>query len=148
MSETKTAWISKSSASSKPWGDETSWTGTHSASVKTLTLAAGKRNSFKYNRTKDEMLICGSGKVKVYFGDEELITKSRGDLQEGYLEPGYALIVQSHCPYRLEAVEDSVILEVSSKSEVRPSRLHDDYGREVEECNEYVQGIIDKWFPT
>jgi len=148
MSEIKTAWISRSSASSKPWGDETSWTGTQSASVKTLTLAAGKRNSFKYNRTKDEMLICGSGRVKVYFGDEDIISKSRGDLQEGCLEPGYALIVQSHCPYRLEAIEDSVILEVSSKSEAKPLRLHDDYGREVEESSEYIQGIIDKWFPT
>ena len=148
MSELKSSWITKSSANSKPWGDETSWSGAQSASVKTLSLAEGKRNSFKYNRTKDEMLICGSGKVKVYYGGEELLTKDRGDLQVGYLEPGYALVVQSHCPYRLEAIEDSIILEVSSKSENKPSRLHDDYGREIEKSSDHIQEIIKKWFPS
>jgi|GEM_PF-766568 len=148
MSALKTSWITKSTASETPWGNETSWSGTRTAVVKTLSLTTGKRNSFKYNKIKDEMLICGSGKVKVYYGSEEIITKSRGDLQSGFLEPGRALVVQSGCPYRLEAVEDSVILEVSSQKDQNPVRLHDDYGREVTRHSDHIDRIVKKWFPA
>ena len=148
MSELKSAWITRSSSSQKPWGEETSWAASASPGVKTLTLEAGKRNSFKYNPQKDEMLICGSGKVKVYFGCEEIITKSRGDLETGILEPGSALIVQSGCPYRLEAVDDSIILEVSSARTSTPVRLHDDYNRKIRKVSDHVDRIIEKWFPN
>ena len=131
MGESKTAWITTSNSSQKPWGEEISWTSASSQSVKTLTLEAGKRNSFKYNQTKDEMLICGAGKVRVYYGSEEIISKERGDLQTGILTPGCALIVQSGCPYRLEAIDDSIILEVSSGRNGDPVRLHDDYSRKT-----------------
>jgi hypothetical protein len=94
------------------------------------------------------MLICGSGKVKVYYGSEEIITKSRGDLQSGFLEQGSALVVQSGCPYRLEAVEDSIILEVSSQKDQNSVRLHDDYEREIIQHSDHVDRIIEKWFPA
>tara|TARA_B100000900_G_scaffold374072_1_gene355117 strand:- start:1286 stop:1732 length:447 start_codon:yes stop_codon:yes gene_type:complete len=148
MSSCKTAWITKASERSKPWGGEISWSSNASNAVKTLTLEKGKRNSFKYNANKDEMLICGAGKVKVYFGDEELITKEHGDLATDILEPGSALIVQSSCPYRLEAIEDSIILEVSSRIDAGPVRLHDDYGRATITPSDFMSRIILKWFPT
>ena len=148
MSESKSAWITTSSSSQKPWGEETSWSSAATQVVKTLTLKAGKRNSFKYNHTKDEMLICGSGKVRVYYGSEELISKQRGDLLTGVLEPGAALIVQSGCPYRLEAIDDSIILEVSSGRGGDPVRLHDDYNRTTKKISEHLDRIIKKWFPS
>lgn len=148
MSSCKTSWITKSTESEKPWGGEISWSNNASNIVKTLTLRKGRRNSFKYNTNKDEMLICGAGKVKVYFGDEDLITKNIGDLKVDVLEPGSALIVQSHCPYRLEAIEDSIILEVSSRNDSGPVRLHDDYGRATATPNDYMSRIINRWFPT
>ena len=148
MSNCKSAWVTKSSKVQKPWGDEISWNNNASNSVKTLTLKKGKRNSFKYNKNKDEMLICGAGKVKVYFGDEDLITKNIGDLHVDELEPGCALIVQSTCPYRLEAIEDSIILEVSSRPDAAPVRLHDDYKRKTEKLNIFMKRIVEKWFPT
>lgn len=148
MSESKTAWITRSSSHQKPWGEEISWTSTSTTSVKTLTLEAGKRNSFKYNQMKDEMLICASGEVKVYFGNEEVITKSRGDLETGILTPGSALIVQSGCPYRLEAVSDAIILEVSSSRSGQPVRLHDDFNRKVKKIHQHIDRIIAKWFPS
>ena len=148
MSEFKSAWITTSCSSLKPWGEEVSWKSASSQSVKTFTLKAGMRNSFKYNQTKDEMLICGSGKVKVYYGSEEIISKGRGDLETGILEPGTALIVQSGCPYRLEAIDDSTILEVSSGRGGDPVRLHDDYNRKVKQIHSHLDRIIAKWFPS
>ena len=66
------------------------------------------------------------------------------------LEAGMALAVQSQCPYRLEALEDSVVLEVSTKQLNATSivRLHDDYGRETTEISEHMKKVIRKWFPT
>ena len=148
MSDCKSAWVAKSSKTKKPWGEEVSWTNNATNSVKTLTLEKGRRNSFKYNNNKDEMLICGSGKVKVYFADEDLIKYCTGDLRVDYLEPGSALIVQSNCPYRLEAVEDSIILEVSSRIDKQPVRLHDDYGRKIKKLNTFMTELIERWFLT
>ena len=148
MSNCKTSWVTKASENKKPWGCETAWSNNSSNVVKTLTLKAGRRNSFKYNTNKDEMLICGSGRVKVYFGDEDLIRLGTGDLQTDILEPGSALIVQSSCPYRLEALEDSIILEVSSRRDSGPVRLHDDYGRATITPSDFMSRIISKWFQT
>jgi len=145
--ESKSAWVTRSNSATKPWGAEISWTAATS-SVKTISLKAGKRTSFKFNRVKDEMLICGAGKIKVYFGDEEIITQSRGDLNSDYLTPGSALVVQSGCPYRLEAIEDAIVLEVSTNRASSSVRLHDDYNRKVKKISEHVDRIITKWFPS
>jgi hypothetical protein len=60
-----------------------------------------------------------------------------------------ALSVQASCPYRLEALEDSTILEISTTSRTDDVvRLHDDYGRETEFISKYVTGVVKKWFPT
>lgn len=146
----KSSWVVKSSSESKPWGNETVWSSPHTVCVKTLKLQKGKRNSFKYNKLKDELLICATGKIIAYHGDESLIQNNTGDLRKSVVEEGMALAVQSGCPYRLEAVEDSIILEVSTNrlhaSEV--CRLHDDYARKTEQVSDYVQEVISKWFLT
>ena len=148
--ETKSAWVISSTSLEKPWGEETKWASAGIVAVKTLTLKKGERNSFKYNTTKNELLICASGKIKAYYGDENLITESYGDLKVSTLEEKMALSVQSGCPYRLEALEDSIILEVSSNDRgvERASRIHDDYGRETVMLTKHMRGIIEKWFPT
>ena len=146
MSSCKSSWVARSRSSSTPWGSETTWTSTATNVVKTLSLAKGKRNSFKYNVNKDEMLICGFGKVKAYFGDEDLISKSLGDLKTDVLTPGAALVVQSGCPYRLEALEDSIILEVSSLHSGQTVRLHDDFQRSTIKLNTFMINLVKKWF--
>ena len=148
-SEKKSAWVLKSSSTQKPWGDETSWRSPASVSVKTLSLNKGKRNSFKYNNLKDELLICASGKIKAYFGNEELL-EGVGDLNSEVLTPGMALAVQTQCPYRLEALEDSIVLEVSTghRNGTGTVRLHDDYNRETKELDEHMHRVVKKWFLT
>jgi len=147
-SDGKVAWVIQSYSLEKPWGDETMWRSPNSVAVKTLTLKKGNRNSFKYNKLKDELLICASGKIRAYFGGEDLL-KGLGDLEVADLGPGMALAVQSNCPYRLEGLEDAVVLEVSTKqlTETDTVRLHDDYGRETAASTNHMKKVIKKWFP-
>ena len=148
--ETKSAWVISSSSIEKPWGEEVKWASTGIVAVKTLTLKKGERNSFKYNDVKNELLICASGKIKAYYADEDLLTEGNGDLKVSILEEKMALSVQSCCPYRLEAIEDSIILEVSSneRADADVNRIHDDYGRETVNLNKHMQRVLKKWFPT
>ena len=148
--ETKSAWVISSSSVEKPWGDEVQWSSAGAVVVKTITLKKGQRNSFKYNSVKNELLICASGKIRAYYGDEDLLTEGVGDLKVSILEEKMALSVQSGCPYRLEAMEDSIILEVSSNERgiTGVNRIHDDYGRETVSLNEHMQRVLEKWFPT
>ena len=142
MSNFKSAWVTKSNANTKPWGTEISWSGAAVGAVKTITLKKGERTSFKINLIKDEMLICGSGKLKAYFADEELAKVGVGEVTIEDLVPGSALIVQSGCPYRLEALQDSIVLEISSQVQNSVVRLHDDYGRETGPLNNKITEII------
>ena len=142
MSNFKCAWVTKSSANDKPWGTETAWTGGFGSSVKTLSLKSGERTSFKINLNKDEMLICGTGKLIAYFADEELVKNGVGELSIETLTAGTALVVQSGCPYRIEAVEDSSVLEISSQLQNGTIRLHDDYGRKTDYVNDKLAEII------
>ena len=147
-SDKRSSWVVSSSSEEKPWGKETSWSSPNTVKVKTFILESGKRNSFKFNSLKDELLVCVSGKIKVYYGDEEIITDGFGDLKMSTLLPGMGLAVQPNCPYRLEAIEDSNILEISTSSLARQEvvRLHDDYGRETKFISTHVSEIIKKWF--
>ena len=75
-------------------------------------------------------MIVLTGKVLAKFGDEHTLQ----DLvahpwQEIILEPGMTLNVQSGCPYRLTAIEDSTIIEIGSHLTDVPIRIEDDYGR-------------------
>ena len=98
---------------------------------KMLTLLEGKRTSLKYNPQKSESLIVFSGKVLAKFGDEHTLKDVVAHpWQEAVLEPGMTLNVQSSCPYRLTALEDSVIIEIGNHLSDQPVRIEDDYGRE------------------
>lgn len=144
MSETKCCWIKKHDGSKqKFWGDEREWIGVDSTTVKMIHMNKGNRTSFKYNEIKNELFVCVTGSVKAYFGDQSIISKGVGSLNLHVLIPGEALVAQSDCPYRLEAMEDSVLIEVSS-GKGGCIRLHDDYGRDVKFVNEHIENIIAK----
>ena len=135
MGESKSAWIvSCSHSGGTNWGEIKSWTGISGTTVKMISMKENTKTSFKFNTLKDEMLICIAGEVKAYYGDSNIIRKQKGDLSINILCQGQALIVQSECPYRLEAVKDSIIIEVSSGTE-GVVRLLDDYGRKTEDLD-------------
>jgi mannose-6-phosphate isomerase-like protein (cupin superfamily) len=141
----KTSWvIAAREEKEKPWGNEYTWSSNNNVLVKTLNLESGKKTSFKYNTTKDEMLIVISGKINAFHGDEEVVTTGYGDFKTSELTQGMALYVQSGCPYRLQATENSVILEVSTARRGQIVRLHDEYGRDCVDANDRIKEIIKK----
>tara|TARA_B100000287_G_C20542956_1_gene745377 strand:+ start:394 stop:837 length:444 start_codon:yes stop_codon:yes gene_type:complete len=144
MSDCKSAWVSKCIKSSPThWGATKTWKGFQGSKVKMINMKSGQRTSFKYNMLKDELLVCTSGKIKAYYGDQDMLTIGVGELEIKTLYPGMALCVQSECPYRLEAIEDAVVVEVS-KGPDSVIRLHDDYGRETKEHSEFITLLIER----
>jgi hypothetical protein len=79
---------------------------------------------------KNEVFFILSGMVRADFGNSKTMRDpERNPMQSQILRAGDVLNVQSECPYRLTAIEDSVIIEVGDKDENNPVRIEDDYGR-------------------
>ena len=130
MKHVKTAWVTKWSKQDKPWGHEMVWSSFAAGHGKMLFLKKGHRTSLKYNPQKSEALIVINGKVEALFGNELTLSASIANPWESeILEPGVSLNVQSGCPYRLTALEDSTIIEIGNHLSDTPVRIEDDYGR-------------------
>jgi hypothetical protein len=127
----KSSWRSKSSTVDKPWGSETSWHAIGTISGKCLKISKGNRTSLKYYRLKDEVLFLYKGKILVEHGCEgTLENPEKFPFQQSILLPGELINVQSCCPYRIEALEDSEVIEIGSRESQQAVRIADDYGRE------------------
>lgn len=127
----KSAWVTKWNRQEKPWGHEMVWSSFSAGHGKLLSLKKGSRTSLKYNPQKNESLIVLTGKVHAKFGDEFTIVDEVGHpWGEDILTPGMTLNVQSRCPYRLTALEDSQVIEIGNHLNDRPVRIEDDYGRD------------------
>jgi len=132
----KSAWVSNSSTTEKPWGSECRWAALPTVAGKILYIKEGHRNSLKYNNLKDECLFVLTGEVEVEFGNELSLTDPVANpFKKRVLEKGETLNVQSGCPYRITAHVDSSLIEIgSSGGAVEPettiTRIEDDYGRE------------------
>ena len=134
----RSIWFGKSERSEKPWGYEDKWGGIFSG--KQIFINANCRTSLKFNSHKSEALYVTSGKVLVEYADEAHFTDPlQNPSKTKVLVAGHVMNIQAGCPYRLSALEDSVIFEIST-CRIQDSRiiLDDDYGREV--TNE-----TDKW---
>tara|TARA_B100001094_G_C18147091_1_gene781420 strand:- start:581 stop:1018 length:438 start_codon:yes stop_codon:yes gene_type:complete len=128
------SWPGKSQRYDKPWGHEHAWTGIFHG--KEIHIKSGHRTSLKYNKTKDEVLYVQSGIVHVEYADEgHLTSPSKFPARSKKLKKGELLNVQSGCPYRLSALEDSIVFEIS-ESRFGGGRvvIEDDYGRDCSEA--------------
>ena len=131
-------WGGRSTATEKPWGYEIEWSGIFHG--KEIHLRAGHRTSLKFHPGKQEVLYVQQGVIKAEVADEAhfedaVLTPSRVMT----LEAGSIINVQANCAYRLTAVDDSIVFEISSGQTATPSvRLEDDYGREVDESGKYI----------
>ena len=90
----------------------------------------------KKGATVDPMVLSGthvmegSGKVLVTFGLSKTLENSeKYPWSERVLSAGDVFNVQSECPYRLQALEESIMIEVGDRCDDVPVRLEDDYGR-------------------
>lgn len=128
----KSSWKSRSHERERPWGKETVWAGHPSIHGKVLHIKAGHRTSLKYYRLKSESLYFVRGRAKVTYGTEiSLSDPVYAPFKTDTFEPGECLLVQSGCPYRIEALEDCEIIEIGNHMSDAPIRLEDDYGRDT-----------------
>jgi len=126
----KSSWKSRSSLAVTPWGSEIRWAATAGVNGKCLSINKGMRTSLKYYKLKDEVLFLYKGKILVTHGDEKTITHPETHpYVQSILAPGEMVIVQSHCPYRIEALEDSEVIEIGSRGPGDTVMLEDDFGR-------------------
>lgn len=110
----------------KPWGHEIWWATTSRYAGKILVVNAGHRLSLQLHREKDESSYLLSGRVRVAFG------KDAAALEERVIEPGESWRVEPEVIHSMEALEDSVVLEVSTPELDDVVRLDDRYGRDTE----------------
>jgi mannose-6-phosphate isomerase len=107
----------------KPWGHEVWWAQTDAYAGKLLHVNARHRLSLQLHRKKDESSYLLSGRLRLISGP------SADDLHELEIGPGYAWRVEPGTVHSIEAIEDSVVLEVSTPHLDDVVRLQDRYGR-------------------
>lgn len=107
----------------KPWGHEIWWAETDAYAGKLLHVEAGHQLSLQLHREKDETSYLLSGRLRLIRG------ASAEALHEQEIEPGFVWRVRPGTVHCIEAVEDSVVLEVSTPQLDDVVRLQDRYGR-------------------
>jgi mannose-6-phosphate isomerase-like protein (cupin superfamily) len=109
----------------KPWGWELVWAETEAYVGKLLFVRAGEALSLQYHEVKDESWLVREGRARLELGDTH-----GGDLEELEIGPGDALRYRPGTVHRLTALEDTLIVEVSTPQLDDVVRLEDLYGRE------------------
>ncbi len=108
----------------KPWGCEVWWAQTPDYVGKLLYVDAGQALSLQLHRQKDESSYLLSGRLRLIRGPhiDELTSEEIG--------PGFVWRAEPGTVHSIEALEDSVVIEVSTSQLDDVVRLRDRYGRE------------------
>jgi mannose-6-phosphate isomerase len=107
----------------KPWGTELWFAQTDRYAGKLLHVRAGQRLSIQYHERKDETSFLLSGRLLLSQGQsaESLVTSEMVAGGVWRNEPGHV--------HTIEALEDAVVIEVSTPELDDVVRLDDRYGR-------------------
>jgi mannose-6-phosphate isomerase-like protein (cupin superfamily) len=108
----------------KPWGHEIWWAHTTQYAGKILAVNAGHTLSLQFHHEKDESSYLLSGRLRLTRG------ATADQLEEVDIEPGQAWRTEPGTVHTIEALEDCVVLEVSTPQLDDVVRLQDRYGRE------------------
>ena len=108
----------------KPWGWELIWAETETYVGKLLFIKEGEALSLQYHETKDESWLVHEGRARLDLGEVG------GVLETIEVEPGAAFRYRPCTVHRLTALEDTLVLEVSTPHLGDVVRLEDRYGRE------------------
>ena len=121
---TGSQWVSQPVSIDKPWGNERIFgfvEGLYCGKI--LTIEAGHSLSLQYHKNKHETVSVWSGRLSFSVGDDanslDLLELGPGDCVE--LAPGTV--------HRMEALERTIVLEVSTSQLDDVVRLDDRYGR-------------------
>lgn len=107
----------------KPWGYELWFAQTDRYAGKLLHVDAGQRLSIQYHAKKDETSYLLSGRLLLRQGSDA------NSLTATELAPGAVWRNEPGQVHTIEALEDSVVIEVSTPELDDVVRLADDYGR-------------------
>lgn len=112
--EYKTVWQGHTTTTEKSWGSELRVGALSTVRAKILFMHAGESTSLKYYRTKNEVLFVRTGSVRVDYDSEKYHHQLEDErsLKSITLVAGEVLYVQSSCPYRITALEESEIFEI------------------------------------
>jgi mannose-6-phosphate isomerase len=108
----------------KPWGWELVWAETEHYAGKLLFVRAGEALSLQLHEVKEESWLVQEGRARLELGARE------GDLEELEIAPGDAFHLRPGTLHRLTAIEDTLVVEVSTPHLDDVVRLGDRYGRE------------------
>ena len=109
----------------KPWGWELVWAETDEYVGKLLFIRAGEALSLQYHQVKDEAWLVREGLARV-----ELGVADEGVLATIEIREGDALHYPPGTLHRVTALEDTLIVEVSTPQLDDVVRVEDRYGRE------------------
>ncbi|RDI73363.1 Mannose-6-phosphate isomerase [Gaiella occulta] len=107
----------------KPWGYELIWAESEHYVGKLLSVRAGHALSLQYHEVKDESWLVQEGRASLELGLVD------GDLTTVEIGPGDAFRYRPGTVHRITAIEDTLILEVSTPHLDDVVRLDDRYGR-------------------
>ena len=106
----------------KPWGHEILFAVTEKYIGKILFIKKGHRLSLQYHKQKDETFYCLKGRAS-------LIIKKGHMTNTLPLVPDCSYYVEPMTILRVEAIEDTTLVEVSTPEAEDVVRVEDDYGR-------------------
>jgi mannose-6-phosphate isomerase len=107
----------------KPWGYEIVFARTSRYSGKLLFVRKDEQLSLQFHREKDEVIYVHEGRIELEIGDPG------GALDVEVVGPGKAFHLAPGVVHRWRAVEDALVLEVSTPELDDVVRLEDRYGR-------------------
>jgi mannose-6-phosphate isomerase len=107
----------------KPWGYELVYAAAERYSGKIIFIRGGEELSLQFHRTKDETIYVHSGRVEFEIGDPGK------PMDVEVVGPGRAFHLGPGTVHRIHALEDTVLLEVSTPELDDVVRLEDRYGR-------------------
>ena len=108
----------------KPWGWELVWAEADAYVGKLLFVRAGESLSLQYHEVKDESWLVQSGRASLELGEVG------GELEGFEIAEGDAFRFRPGTVHRVTALEDTLVLEVSTPHLDDVVRLEDRYGRE------------------
>jgi mannose-6-phosphate isomerase len=108
----------------KPWGWELIWADADAYVGKLLFVRAGQALSLQYHREKDESWLVSEGRAALELGELD------GELETVEITAGDAFRYRPGTVHRVTALEDTLIIEVSTPHLDDVVRLEDRYGRE------------------
>ena len=107
----------------KPWGWELVWAEAEDYVGKLLFVRAGESLSLQYHEVKDESWLVQEGRAMLELGDVG------GELETFEIAEGDAFRFRPRTVHRVTAVEDTLVIEVSTPELADVVRLDDRYGR-------------------